>query len=688
MSGPVWLVGVDVGGTFTDAVVISGNRSWRAKSPSTYPEIGRGVLAACHLAAERAGHELEALLSRTTRFGLGTTAITNVIATRRGLRVGLLTTRGFEEMLRLARARAVTVDGWQQPVDSLVDPRAVFGIDERIDRHGEVLKPMDAEAVLAAGRQLAAMGIESIAVSFLWSFVNPIHEDLAVSLLREDLPGMIVTGASGLRPVIREYERTTLAVLNAYSFGAYSGIEALAEELAQAGLTVPVLLCHSGGGTISIGEAREQPVWLAESGPAAGVAAAALLARMSGETRVLTCDLGGTSFDVSHIDERGPARIQRGNLMGMWTALPRVDVESVGAGGGSIAWVDERAMLRIGPASAGSTPGPACYRRGGTEATLTDALLVLGYIDPARFLGGGMVLDREASVAVCAKVGERLGFDATETAWGIREIALAEMVKAARARLALNALSPKDFSLVSYGGCGSLFTVDIAASLGAPRVLVSELASVLSAFGAATSEVRRERVRSLLCHLPMDRSALSATLTGLYDEVLHDLIGDHIPECQRSVEFEADMRFAGQRWEQTVPLPPQPIHDDGAELERIFRQEYLRRFGSAAKDSSGVVELVALRAIGIGRMPAAHLPATESSRAKPRAARPIGQRSLHLERLGEPVLVDVFDGQELNQGAQLTGPALVDGSDTTIWIPPGATAMLDARRTLIAEIAR
>jgi N-methylhydantoinase A len=687
MTGSDWLIGVDVGGTFTDAVVMSGGRTWRAKSPSTYPEVGRGVIAACRLAAERAGLALEDLLPKTARFGLGTTAITNVIATRRGLRVGLLTTQGFEEMLRLARARTVVVDGWQRPVDSLVDPRAVIGIGERVDRHGQVLKAMDPAEVIEGGRKLAAMGIESIAVSFLWSFVNPVHEDEAVALLRKDLPGITVTGAAGLRPVIREYERTTLAVLNAYSFGAYTGIEALAEELRQAGLSVPVLLCHSGGGTISIGEAREQPVWLAESGPAAGVTAAALLAKMSGERGVLTCDLGGTSFDVSHIDERGPARVQRGNLMGMWTALPRVDVESVGAGGGSIAWIDEREMLRIGPASAGSSPGPACYRRGGTEPTLTDALLVLGYIDPTRFLGGGMVLDREASVAVCAKVGERLGFDAVEAAWGIREIALAEMVKATRARLALNALAAKDFSLVSYGGCGSLFTVEIAANIGAPRVLVSELASVLSAFGAATSDVRRERMRSLLCPLPLDPALLAAALTGLRNEVWQDLINDHVPEVDRVVEFEADMRFVGQRWEQTVTLPPEPAHDDGAELERIFRREYLRRYGAASKGSEGAVELVALRAIGVGRMHSVELPQGDQPAGAVRQARAVGQRALHVDRLSPPMPVDVFDGTDLLPGDRVVGPALIDGADTTIWIPPAATAQVDANRTLIAEFA-
>jgi N-methylhydantoinase A len=688
MTEPGWLIGVDVGGTFTDAVVMSGGQTWRAKSPSTYPEVGRGVIAACRLAAERAGHALETLLPKVHRFGLGTTAVTNVIATRKGLRVGLLTTAGFEEMLRLARARCVTIDGWQEPVPSLVDPTAVIGIDERIDRNGAVLTAIDPEQVRAVGRKLADMKVDSIAVSFLWSFVNPAHEQLALDVLRAELPDIIVTGASALRPVIREYERTTLAVLNAYSFGAFSGIETLADQLQAAGLPVPVLLCHSGGGTISISEAREQPVWLAESGPAAGVTAAALLATMTGERKVLTCDLGGTSFDVSHIDETGPARIQRGNLMGIWTALPRVDVESVGAGGGSIAWVDEREMLRIGPGSAGSSPGPACYGRGGVEPTLTDALLVLGYIDPARFLGGGMLLDRDASVAACERIGAKLGFDAVETAWGIREIALAEMVKATRARLALNALSASEHPLVSYGGCGSLFTVDIAANIGAPRVLVSELASVLSAFGAATSDVRRERVRSLLSHLPMDPAVLANAITGLRAEVLHDLAADHTPEASRNVQFEADMRFVGQRWEITVMLPAEPALNDGAEIEAIFRREYLRRYGAAAKGSAGGVELVALRAIGIGRMGAVELLRDGATPVERKPAHPVGKRPVQLERLGAPTEVEVFDGAALAPGDSLAGPALIDGVDTTIWIPSGATAHVDVNHTLIAEVGR
>jgi N-methylhydantoinase A len=683
------LIGVDVGGTFTDAVVIDGGRAFRAKSPSTYPEVGRGVLAACRLAAEAAGRDFAQLLPQVKRFGLGTTAVTNVIATRRGLKVGLITTRGFEETVRLARARVETVDGWRRTPESLVDQAAVVGVNERIDRTGEVLTKLDPDEVLAAGRYLVDEAkVDSIAVSYLWSFLNPVHEDLTVDLLRKNLQHVQITGGAALRPVIREYERTTLAVLNSYSFGAYTGIELLADELKGLGLKVPVLLCHSGGGTISIGQAREQPVWLAESGPAAGVAAAAVLAQMAGAEKALTCDLGGTSFDVSHLENGAPARVQRGDLMGMWTALPRVDVESVGAGGGSVGWVDERGMLRVGPRSVGSFPGPACYGRGGQEPALTDALVVLGYIDPNRFLGGRMTLDREASIAACERVGAALGFDAVETAWGMREIALAEMAKAARGRLATYALNAAEHALISYGGCGSLFTLDVARAIDVPRVLVPELASVLSAFGAATMDVRRERVRSLLHHLPGNAAFIEEAFRHTHDDVLRDLAADAVAPEARHVYFEADMRFAGQRWELTIPLPADvAMGDGGAEIEAIFRREYLHRYGPSATGQGGVVELVALRAIGIGAAGLADADrGADAAQLARQPATPDTRRPVHLRRGAEPTLIDAYDGAALQPGATLIGPALIDGSDTTIWIPEGVHVHTDAHRTLIAEL--
>lgn len=680
------LIGVDVGGTFTDAVLIADGTRYRAKSPSTYPDIGRGVLASCRLAAQSAGIALEDILPRVSKFGLGTTAVTNAIATRRGLRVGLLTTSGFEETLRLARGRTQERDGWLQSVDPLVEPRAIVGIDERIDRNGTVLQVLEPERVLAAGRYLAEdVGVESIAVSFLWSFLNAEHELEAARLLREALPGMPVTAGVELRPVIREYERTTLAVLNAYSRGAYAGVEELAAELREVGLEAPVLLCHSGGGAISIEQAKEQPVWLAASGPAAGVTAAARIAARAGEAKVLTSDLGGTSFDVAHISGGAPARTQRGNLMGFWTALPRVDVESVGAGGGSLTWIDERGMLRVGPVSAGSSPGPACYGRDGERAALTDALLVLGYIDPDWFLGGTMPLDSDAAVGVCARLGEGLGLGAIEAAWGAREIAVAEMVKAVRARLSTHALAASEHCLVSYGGCGALFAAEVARMAGLKRVYIPELASVLSAYGAAMMDIRRERLATLLLKLPGDADLLDRTLAELREAVWQDLAADGVPEESRSVRFEADMRFYLQRWELTIPLGEDPVHGDGgSEAERLFREEYLRRFGAAATTTLGIVELVGIRAVGIGRMAGTEME-SPNRHVEDREAEPMGSRAVHLHRAGAPERVDVYDGAALAPGDRFSGPALVDATDTTIWVPEGMTTRLDGFGTMIVE---
>jgi N-methylhydantoinase A len=685
------LIGVDVGGTFTDAVLTTGSACYRAKSPSTYPDIGRGVLESCTLAAKAAGLALADVLPCVRKFGLGTTAVTNVIATRQGLRVGLITTRGFEETLRLARGRTQQVDGWLQSVDALVESNAIVGIDERIDRNGTILKAMDPDEIIAAGRRLAdEVGVESIAISFLWSFLNPAHERKAVALLREILPNMPITSGCELRPVIREYERTALAVLNAYSFGAYAGVEDLARQLRHEGLEAPVLLCHSSGGAISVEQARAQPVWLAASGPAAGVTAAARIAEQAGETRVLTCDLGGTSFDVAHITDGAPARTQRGDLMGFWTALPRVDVESVGAGGGSLTWIDERGMLRVGPSSAGSSPGPVCYGRGGERAALTDALLVLGYIDPHHFLGGAMKLDRDAAVAACARLGDGLDLDPVEAAWGVREIATAEMVKAVKARLSMHALSAPEHCLVSYGGCGALFAAEIARMAGLARVYIPELASVLSAYGAAMMDIRRDRLATVLLKLPTQKpDRIERGFADVREAAWSDLAADGVPEADRQVRFEADVRFAGQRWELTVPLPDQLVHGDaGREIEAIFRQEYLRRFGAAATTTSGVVELVGIRAVGIGRMAGLNGQAVPESPSVSRAAASAGSRLVHLERAGSAEAIATYEAATLVPGEQVAGPGLIDGSDTTIWIPAGMSAKVDKERTLVIEVSR
>ena len=684
-------LGIDVGGTFTDAVLTDGTTTWRAKAPTTPGRLGEGVLAAARRVAERSGRALEELLPLVSRLGLGTTAVTNTLAARTGRRVGLLTTSGFEGMLRFAQGtRVIDEDGWLALPPQVVPPSAVAAVHERIDREGQVVIPLDpAEVVTEVQRLVDVERVEVVAVSYLWSFANPVHETLTAETIGEAYPGLPVVCGAALHPAIREYERTTYAVLNAYVSGALGGIEELESDLRALGLAVPMLLVHSAGGSITVAEAGRQPLGLAASGPAAGVAASVVVGAASGCDDLVTCDMGGTSFDVSVVEGGRAARRARGRLMGVWTALSLIDVESIGAGGGSLGWVDARGMLRVGPRSAGAVPGPACYGRGGTDATVTDALVVLGFIDPLRFLGGDFELDPAAARDACARLGAAIGLGADEAAWGVRQIALAGMVKATRARLAALGLDPRTHAILSFGGSGSLFTVDIAAAIGSRRVLVPEIASVLSAFGAATTDVRRERVRAVLATMPVDVDLVQKLMGELATGVDEDLAADGVAPADRSTSFEADLRFAKQIFELSIPVAGSRFDDAARErLLEDFRAEYAKRYGQGSIVLGAPVELVSLRAIGIGRTVHATLDGRAAEGAVPGTPAPVaGGRPVRVGRAG---LVDVavHRGQDLVPGHALTGPALVDGSDTTIWVPPGATAQVDGHGTLIVEVGQ
>jgi N-methylhydantoinase A len=678
-------IGVDVGGTFTDIVLSDGTRVWRAKAPTT-AALGEGVIAACRLVAQRAGSTLEALLPRVARFGLGTTAVTNVIAARTGCKVGLITTRGFEDLVPIARVRRVPRDGWLVPPDGLIERDWILGVAERIDRNGKVLQALAAADVMHAARRLIDLGVEALVVSFLWSCTNPIHEQEAVAAIRAEWPKLSVVSGAALHPVLREYERTTFALLNAYTAKSLNGVEALVAQLTRLGLPHLPLLVHSGGGSISVAEGRRAPATLAESGPAAGVVGALAVSRAAGVKDAVACDMGGTSFDMSIIHDSEALRRTRGDLMGIWTALPMVDIESVTAGGGSIGWVDSMGFLRVGPKSAGARPGPACYGRGGLEPTVTDALVVLGYIDPSRFLGGDMRLDADAARAACATLGERLGSDPVKVAWGIWEIAKVEMVRALRAQFAQKGLDPRDFAIVSMGGCGGLFNALIAQELGVRRVLMPELTSVLSAFGAANADVRRERSRSVGLMMPFDAQLLAGTAADLQHAVTEDLAADGIPAAARSVSFQADVRFMRQQFELSIACEADFDAQAQQSLIENFKAEYQRRYGQGALVLGAPVELVTLRAIGRGRTVHAELSrstALATGRAPISSTRRIWMAA---DNRIEPLDVDVALAQELQPGHRLAGPVLIDGSDTTIWIPSRFHARVDEHRTIDMEL--
>jgi N-methylhydantoinase A len=678
-------IGIDVGGTFTDGVLVEGPTSWSVKCPSRHDDLAGCIIEACRLLAEERGETLESLLEGVSHFGLGTTAITNVIAARVGLKVGLLTTAGFEDMFVLPRTPQVGPDGWVVVTPPLVPHERIVGVDERVDRAGRVLRPLDLPAAVTKARRLIdEQKVDALAVSFLWSVVNPAHEAAIVEALCDEFPEVPVTSGADLAPTIREYERTMLAILNAYVGRAFDGVARLGVALRGFGLKVPVLLVHSNGGAITIEEARARPIWLAESGPAAGVAAAAMLAAQHRLGNVLTCDMGGTSFDISDITDGVPYRVRRGVLMDVFMALPRIDVESIGAGGGSIAWADSRGLLRVGPRSAGSEPGPACYGRGGISPTVTDALVVLGYIDPERFLGGRMRLDAGAALAACERLGAQLGLDVAEVAWGIRGVALAGMAKAARGRLAVRGLDPSTFTLISYGGCASLFTAEIVASIGARRVLVPRQASVLSALGAAASEVRRERQVPVLAEFPLSEDLLRKIGDELRDRVVQDLRADGIPAGRWRVELEADIRYVGQRSELSIAYD---AHDEGAFVAR-FEEEYARRYGRGSTVRGASLELVALRVVGTSQvLGEGLLPSSAGTTSSVHDVANVSERAVRMDRTAAARIVPTYDDSFVPLPAGSTpGPLLIDRHDTTVWIPDGATVVSLPDGTLDIEV--
>ena len=684
---PAYCIGVDVGGTFTDVVLSDGTRVWRAKSPSSTTALGEGVIAGCRLVAQRAGMTLERLLPQVARFGLGSTAVTNVIAARTGRRVGLITTHGFEDLVPIARVRREPREGWLVPPDGLIERDWILGVAERVDRDGKILQALDSDEVVSAARTLLEKHqVEAIAVSFLWSCANPVHEQQALQAIRSANPGVPLVSGAALHPVVREYERTTFALLNAYTSGALSGIDELVDELQHLGLSRPPLLIHSGGGSISVAEGRRAPAVLAESGPAAGVVGALAVCRAEKIADAVACDMGGTSFDMSIIRQSEPLRRTRGNLMGVWTALAMVDIESVTAGGGSIGWADSMGFLRVGPRSAGARPGPACYGRGGINPTVTDALVVLGYIDPQHFLGGEMRLDCEAARNACARRGTQMGTDAIKAAWGIWEIAKVEMIRALRAQFAQRGLDPREFAIISMGGCGGLFNPLIAQELGVRRVLIPELTSVLSAFGAANADIRRERTRSIGMLLPAAGESLAVIATELTQTVSEDLAADGIAAADRTVTFEADLRFMRQQFELTIPCDPGFSAQAQDNLIMSFTSEYQRRYGQGALVSGAPVELVSLRAVGRGRTVRAELVhSSPSSISKTQQKR---QRQIWVGDGSQvqPMNVDVLSSIDLRPGDVIQGPALLDGADTTIWIPPRVTARLSEHRTIDMEV--
>jgi N-methylhydantoinase A len=681
---PVYAIGVDVGGTFTDCFVTDGVGSWRGKAPTSPRALADGLMAALEATAGQVGRPLGDVLADTVHFAFGTTAVTNCLAELAGAPTGLLVTRGFGDLWPMARGHRLGIEGMNHPLPILVPRRRIAEVPERVDRDGRLLEPLDEPAVAHALEHLTREeGVESLAVCFLWSFRNPAHERRVQAIARELHPTLHVSCSADLFPVIREYERMTATVLNAYTWRAFSiFLDAVESRLAAAGLRVRVAVMHSNGGTIAPAEARAKPIFLAQSGPVAGVAAAQALARGAGLADVITGDMGGTSFDVAVIRNGAPERQARAELFGLWTGMSMVAVSSIGAGGGSLAWRDARGVLRVGPRSAGAEPGPACYGRGGQEPAVTDALVVLGLVDPRNFLGGRVVLDGESAVAALGRLGRTVGLDPDGTARGIYRLATEQMTLAVKGLLVERGLDPRRFAFVCYGGCGAVFGAPIARALGITTLIVPGLAAVFSAYGAATADVRREAVHTLFRSLPLAPDELAGCFAALEDEVRAAMAREGVSRI--SLVREVDLRFHRQTWEVSVPLPALDASTVGG-LADAFRARYAALYGRGALAHAAGVDLVNCRVIASGAVPRPlETPASLGSSDSGRARR--GARSAWMPGTSGRAQVAVYDGERLGPGMALSGPAVIDRRDTTIVVQAGDRASVDTAGSVVIEV--
>jgi N-methylhydantoinase A len=655
------LLGVDVGGTFTDAVVFDGEQLYTAKVPTTPEDQSSAVMDAVAAALRRAGAREDQVES----FAHGMTVGTNALLERRGAATALVATRGFADLLRVARQNRPQLYRLCAPKpEPLVAPEHQFELAERVGPQGVVESLDDAELGTLAER-IEASGVAAVAICLLFSYLDPAHERRAAERLREALPGVHVSASHEVLAQFREFERCSTTVIDAYLsplLGRYLG--GLGDAAAQAGLPEPVVM-QSSGGVAPAAEAARAGAWSVLSGPAAGAVGAGLLASISGDGNAVGIDMGGTSCDVCVVDGGSVRQTDSREVEGRVIQLPMVDVHTVGAGGGSIGWRDPGGALRVGPRSAGAQPGPACYGRGGSEPTVTDANLLLGYLAADSALAGGVELDADAARAAVGRLGDSLGLEELETAEGIVRVANQEMVRALRVVTVERGVDPRRFALMPFGGAGPMHAAALAGQLGMTRILCPRASGVLSALGLCASDRRRDTARTvLLSGEELTGERVAAEVSSLARQA-----GEGMSGAAPRASYE--MRYRGQAFELSIPGTPDP---DPAQLAERFAEAHESRYGY--RDPDGVVELVNIRLAMV-------VPGPDP---RPSAATPGELReSVREARFGGKwVEARVLRG-EPPAGLQAVGPAIFELPEATLVLSPGWSGRVDEAGTIVAR---
>ena len=610
------------------------------------------------------------------RFIHGTTVATNAVLEQKGAVTAILTTEGFEDVLELGRMkRSRMYDLAMDPeVPTFLAPRRRrIGIRERLDARGQVLVPLDEDAVRAAVPALRAQAVQAIAVCYLFSFVNPAHERRTREIVAELAPEISVSLSSEVDPTFREYERLCVTAFDAYLGPVVKRyLAGLADTLRGLGVPGVPLIMRSRGGIVSAALAAQQPVTLFLSGPAGGVIGAGFAAERSGVRDFVSLDMGGTSNDVAMVRDGTPLLASEGAIGPYPVRTPMVDVNTIGAGGGSIAWIDAAGGLRVGPRSAGADPGPACYGRGGDEATVTDASVVLGYLNPARFAGGTLALDVAAAERAVATVGRRLGVDTVTAAAGIHRVVNARMADQIRLVTIKRGYDPRQFSLVVLGGAGPVHGAALAAEMGMAEVLVPEAPGVLAAFGLLAAAIEHHHARTLQARTDAaDLDAVNRCLAEL-DAAGRGRMGEEgVPADHVRVAYAADMRYVGQAYELEVPIAVPVTPERMPEILAAFHAVHERVYGYARTQQP--VEFVNFRAVHSYPLPRPVVTPAARATGSLADAR-LGERRAYF---GAFVPTAIYERARLPLGARLAGPAIVEQSDTTTVIPPGVTALVD-----------
>ena len=683
-------VAVDIGGTFTDIVVLSpAGVLHESKIATTPDDPSRAVVAGLEALLRElalAPHLIAEVLH-------GTTVGSNTLLQRSGARTGLITTRGFRDVLEIGRIRMPDMFdlSWDKP-KPLVPRRYRLEVDERIAADGSIVAPLNERDVVTAGEQLVAAGIEAVAVCLLNSYRNPAHERSIEAILRGRFPQLLVTASYAVLPERKEYERTSTTVVNAYLLAAMRAyLRNLEAGLRAIGIQAPVRVITSNGGMLAAPSACETPVFVVASGPAGGVIGAARLGRARGWSDLIVFDMGGTTAKAVIVEAGRPSMTSEYEFRdgissssrfvkagGYLLKVPAIDIAEVGAGGGSLAGIDRGGLLTVGPQSAGAVPGPACYGLGNDRPTVTDANLVLGFINPQALAGGRLPIERSLSErAVASHVAEPLGLSLVEAAHGIRAVANAAMARAVRAVTVERGRDPRDFTLVAFGGNGGIHATDLARDLGIARIIVPPLAGVFSAVGMLAADLEQVGLRTVTRGLDELRAAdLTVAKLELAEEVAARLAADGFGKDQVAFSWEADLRHEGQASELTIHYDG----DDLVEMRRRFIEEYEKTYGY--RDDSPI-ELVKLRVIGRS-LSEQRLNFKQLAIAAPAAAA-AAQRHVHFVRGSAATITEIVPRSALTPRSR-RGPLIIEEFDATIVVPPDAAAHLDAIGNIVLEL--